>query len=394
MRKMHLMLKTFRRHIKNCVLRAKGRNARNCRCPIWVDGMLVEKRILKSLDMRDWQKAQETIRDWEIEGAPVKEELKQHAVEHCVDEFMADAKARGLREPTLKKYRVLLENVRENKIATHSPSLIEFCAGKGLRFVEQLDLSWLKQFRAQWADKNIASQKKLERLRAFGRFATDHGWWPENYPQKIKAPTVTDAPTMPFTIDEVTRLLAACNDYAGEAARLRAFVLLLRYSALRVGDAATCPVDRLEGDRLFLYTHKTKIPVYTVLPSLVVQALEACPRVSDRYWFWTGEGSPETATGNCRRSFRKLARRAGIKGAHPHRFRDTFAVELLLAGIPIERVSVLLGHASVKVTEKHYAPWVQARQAQIEADLKRAWNLDPIALEHDTPLIHGKSEVN
>ena len=37
-------------------------------------------------------------------------------------------------------------------------------------------------------------------------------------------------------------------------------------------------------------------------------------------------------------------------------FRDTFAVECLLAGVPLERVSVLLGHASVKVTERHYAP--------------------------------------
>jgi integrase/recombinase XerD len=34
-----------------------------------------------------------------------------------------------------------------------------------------------------------------------------------------------------------------------------------------------------------------------------------------------------------------------------HRFRDTFVVELLLAGVPIERVSVLLGHQSVRVTE-------------------------------------------
>ena len=37
-------------------------------------------------------------------------------------------------------------------------------------------------------------------------------------------------------------------------------------------------------------------------------------------------------------------------------FRDTFAVELLLAGVPIDQVSLLLGHSSVKVTEKHDAP--------------------------------------
>src|SRR5882724_6909566 len=59
--------------------------------------------------------------------------------------------------------------------------------------------------------------------------------------------------------------------------------------------------------------------------------------------------------------------------AHAHRFRDTFAVELLLAGVPIERVSILLGHQSVRITEMHYALWVRARQEQLEADVRRTW---------------------
>jgi len=59
-------------------------------------------------------------------------------------------------------------------------------------------------------------------------------------------------------------------------------------------------------------------------------------------------------------------------------FRDTFAVELLLAGVPIDQVSILLAHSSVKITEKHYAPWVKARQEQMEPNVQRAWFHEPI----------------
>ena len=58
--------------------------------------------------------------------------------------------------------------------------------------------------------------------------------------------------------------------------------------------------------------------------------------------------------------------------SYAHRFRDTFSVELLQAGVPLERVSVFLGHSSVKVTERQYASWVQKRQ-QLEADLRSKW---------------------
>ena len=77
-----------------------------------------------------------------------------------------------------------------------------------------------------------------------------------------------------------------------------------------------------------------------------------------------------------------------------HRFRDTFAVELLLAGVPIERVPILLGHQSVRVTERHYNPWVRSRQAQLEADVTSAWRLDPILNDKNlgTNQVHFRKE--
>ena len=86
---------------------------------------------------------------------------------------------------------------------------------------------------------------------------------------------------------------------------------------------------------------------------------------------------------------------AGVKGGQPHRFRDTFAVELLLSGVPLDRVSVLLGHGSIKITEKHYTPWIRARQEQLEADLERSWAADPVVLAETkgTPRVHRNREA-
>jgi hypothetical protein len=43
----------------------------------------------------------------------------------------------------------------------------------------------------------------------------------------------------------------------------------------------------------------------------------------------------------------------------------------------MERLSVLLGHCSIKVTEKRCSPWVRARQEQLETDVRCSWKQGP-----------------
>lgn len=158
----------------------------------------------------------------------------------------------------------------------------------------------------------------------------------------------------------------------------------MRWSGLSIRDAITLERDRLnDKDELFLYRAKTGVPVFAKLPPDVakqVRNVPPGPSPNPRYFFWSGNGKKKTAVADWQRSYRRLFKLVALKNAdgtskrcYPHMFRDTFAVELLLAGVPLDQVSILLGHKSIKTTEKHYSPFVKARQEQLVEAVKKAW---------------------
>lgn len=83
----------------------------------------------------------------------------------------------------------------------------------------------------------------------------------------------------------------------------------------------------------------------------------------------------------CVNWFRKLVTAAfpnrGAQGQEKqftsHCLRDTAACEWLGAGVLLERVSKLLGHKSVKTTERYYAKWIPERQEQLDNALVATW---------------------
>src|SRR5713226_5266097 len=143
------MLTIYRRHRTSCKHRDKGREHRHCGCPIWVDGFLGGKEMRESLKMRDWQRAQEIVREWEAnDRREVKAERKK--LDDAWADYRADMLARKLNPETIRKYKTL------------ESQMVDFAARHGFRFLDEFSLSEVSSFRAEWNDGQRSSGKKLE----------------------------------------------------------------------------------------------------------------------------------------------------------------------------------------------------------------------------------------
>ncbi len=147
----------------------------------------------------------------------------------------------------------------------------------------------------------------------------------------------------------------------------------MRYTGLAIGDTVALERTKIQHDprrgirRGVRSRAKTGVDVSVPIPPDVAEELLKVANGNPRYVFWqTGNGQLETAVKAWHRDLRALFNAAGMPEGHPHQLRDTAAVEWLKAGIPIEEVSRLLGHSSIKTTQKHYNPWVRGRQDRLD----------------------------
>jgi integrase/recombinase XerD len=303
-------------------------------------------------------------------------------VKKAVEAYLADAVGRNVSEATLEKLTTIFEK-----------QFLPWTVAKGFEYIDEVELDALLNFRSTWKDGALAKQKKQSRVIGFFWACVRRRYLIENPALGLGRVKVVQVPTDYFPPDEFQRIVDATYIYGDPRGgyipiedtrtRLRTLTLLMRWSGLRIRDAILLERHRLHGDSLLLYQAKTGTPVYVPLPSHVVKALEtlpAGPKPNPRYFFWSGNGKPKSAVADWQRAYRRLFELVDIrrpdgqlKRCHPHMFRDTFAVEMLLAGVPIDQVSLLLGHASVKITEKSYAPFVKARQIQLQESVRNAW---------------------
>jgi integrase/recombinase XerD len=147
--------------------------------------------------------------------------------------------------------------------------------------------------------------------------------------------------------------------------RAAQFIFTYRY----ISRQTLTPAAPISGEYITLRTHENGKPVQLPLYPDMKELLSRMP--AGEYFFWSGDGNPKSCVGDLQRTFRRLSALSGVH-VHAHRWRPTFAADLLARGVPLSEVAAILGN-SPRIVEKHYSQWIETRQKVIDTAVKLSW---------------------
>lgn len=372
-----MTVSVYARHSSKCSksgVRGTGQYKR-CKCPLWLrwgkDGK-------KSAKTRSWDIATKAARKLEQElelaanGIVPPKKPDHITIQSAVDLYLSDMNQRSLAKPTVDKARRMITRLRD------------YANARAIILLKDVTPRLLTEWRSTWTFKAKSSSPAVHWAvwKTFSKWAFRTDLIEADPSAKLKALPSEHNQVQPLTQGEMQRLLAAtdsCGFSPEVAYRVKTVILLMRWSGLACMDATTLRRDALGDDNnLTRRRNKTNTEVFVPLPPTVAEMLRVLPNDHPDYFFWNPARTKKTSI-VCEFAvlLRKVFDKAGVSHSKEemlsHRFRHTFAVEMLLAGVPIERVSILLGHRTQRTTEKYYSAWVKERQQRLETEVKDAW---------------------
>lgn len=365
----------YTRHSKKCPKsrEKKAGQYRRCNCPKWLRW---GKNGNKSAKTRSWEVANKAARKLEEEidlkamGIETPKKPDHITVEAAINLYLDDMAQRGIKDPS--KARRMLGRLRE------------YANVKDVILLKDVTALLLMEWRNGWTFKKNSDSPAVHWsvVKTFFKWAFSTDLIATNPSAKLMSLPSGRNQVLPLSRDEFDRILAAV-DHCGFARevtyRVKSFILLQRWSGLSCMDAATLSRAALSQDNnISRERTKTNNGVFVPIPDAVAEMLRMLPNDDLEYFFWNPKRMKKTSIvamfGDWLRAvFDKAGVAHSTSEMLSHRFRHTFAVELLLAGVGIERVSKLLGHKTVRTTEKYYSAWVKERQQKLVVEVKDAW---------------------
>ncbi len=376
----------FVRHSGDC--KQTDEQYKRCKCRKHFRWFKDGVQYRQSASTRSWEEAETLKRDLQDQLAgrmPVAEaDSKARLIKTCVDTFIKEKTLEGISEFGVGDYERELGRFER------------YCISKGVLTIDRVTRELLVDYAATWPSVYPSSWTRWRvrsRIHSFLQYCDDSNW----ITKAPKMPSITpDEPeTTPLTQDEYDALLAAIprvvkntSNKGDKNNRKKAHALfqLMRRSGLAIRDALTIERTEIQFNeetdkfgRVVTSRQKTGTHVSVPIPPDVAkEVLEvAALNENPKYIFFHGNCPERNFVVAWAKRVKLIFEEAKIEqgGQHmrSHRLRDTFAVDLLQKGVPMEEVSKLLGHTSIKTTERYYAKWCKGRQERADSLVTSTW---------------------
>lgn len=205
-----------------------------------------------------------------------------------------------------------------------------------------------------WTSLALSSRnRKAATLKSFLGWAHAENLTGKDLSERISCPKVPGRLPHYLSVDEITSLLASFSEESGEESlRQQSLILLLYGGGLRVSEACRLEWKSIDFSRRLLRimgkgSKERLVPV----PQKTLDILKLLrAKVSSDFVFGEKALDPRVAYGWVRERGRKTGL---INELHPHALRHSYATHLLSGGANLRTLQELLGHESLRATEKY-----------------------------------------
>jgi integrase/recombinase XerD len=254
---------------------------------------------------------------------------------------------------TYRRYRSVLDHFRNY-----------FASKKYLNEISRGDILDYRDFRATLVDSPVTLNTEITMIRAFLYWCVEFKGLKDNPAAKIKPRQVLQKTPTVYSEAELAQLLDKANPVE------RAVILALFFTGMR--EQELCHLIWSDVDLKKKVLHVSAKPEQGFTPKTweereiemsdgLVEALKNLPRAS-RWVFPTVRGKRHA---HVYKIVERVAERAGVKNAHPHKFRATFLTRLLQSGCDIANVQALAGHKSIKTTQRYLGVSTELRREAV-----------------------------